>query len=391
MTIVRVLSATAAVALSLSLASCVLEPGSATPEPSQTASSTPSASPVLPEPISIFDVSCQDLVAEASIQSLVGDHGPLETSGVSATYRGMQEAAVLADAGLSCTWPTLVSGLAIPSVKVTALADAEGLFARLKPTLIERPAIYMPAYTEFDLFESTLVECLDYYVGSIGYVCKWQILVDDIWLAIDLGGVPATDVYVPVPRENPDTSLKPIEPIVEGSQSLTFVSAIVETLREAPRRDVNRRSIEIPACTTLVDTSALQVMASGPLEINGDGAPEVLWENPNPATIGDFSMERAGFKQCVVYSPLDHWGVQFRVAPDVNWLLKPPFSVPPGTLSVVEGLGEVYTECYSGEGESGCSLTVVGSGAMIAIYMYDSQDSQISLEVARSVLAALPD
>jgi hypothetical protein len=304
-------------------------------------------------------------------------------------YDGIKEAAVLVDGGLSCKWPTVAStGLSLSRLGVVVLPDAEDLYARAKPSLTAREAAYMEAYTSFDYFDQTLVECTDTYIDYVGYVCRWQVLDDGSWFSIELGGVPETDYRVPIPRESPDTGVKPIEAVVDGSAGLGLVTSIVKSINAAPRTQIDHKSADFPACSSLIDTAALQPLASEPIEaVQNEPLPEqnrALW----PVSSEDFSMERLTFRQCVVYAQSD-WGVQFMVTTSLPWLLAPPFAAPRGTLETIDGLGTVYSSCGAGEDGESCSVTVVSDTAIVSMFMYDSQDPAVPVAVARSVIAAL--
>lgn len=385
---VAILCAIAVASLSVAITGCVPRAPLAVPSLSVSVSPT-LAAPERVDPVSAFDIACSDLASDDEIATVVGEPGAqISPPSASAAYHGALIAAVLADGGMSCEWPTGDTSLSFSRLSVVALPDAAGLYERAKSKLMERPFPWFPSFTSFDYFDGALVECSDYNGWGTSYVCRWHVLVDDVWLAIELGGVPETDYHVPVPRENPDTSRKPIEAVVDGSASLGLITTIVDSISSAPRIVVEHVAAVLPNCSALIDVASLQPLAVSPIEVVRDDEPPELDPAPASESLQLFSMERLGFRHCVV-ATTSEWTVISRVLSDVDWLIEPPFAAPQGTLREVEGLGSVYEFCSGDESGEFCAVTVVGDRAIIAMQLDNSKDSAIPIAVARSILAAL--
>ena|GEM_PF-6776018 len=367
--------------------------GCSTVEPVASPAPTASASPVpesRPDPVSAFAIDCLELGSLAGIAANDGYFAaPLSDARASATYSGFPGATLLADGALSCVWLSGEhEGLWVPLVSVVALPDADEMYSRVKPFLVDRPYPYTDTFSAFDNFDRTIIQCHE--KGElIGMECTWHVLAGDVWLEIVLSRVEASDYRLPSPATYPDNHPKPLKPVVEGSKSLPLVTSIVNAVTNAPRVPVDHVMADFPPCTSLIDMDSIAGLSNEPLNTAPDETPPEQKPIPNAIYLYEFSAERLGFRNVCNVSTLADWSLSFRVTKGLDWVLEPPFSVPDGSVDVVDGLGTTYTYCYADEGGIGCEVTVVSDDIILSMNLRSSHDVSIATIIGAEILDSL--
>lgn len=365
------------------LSGCAAEAPAPGRSPTSSGKPSPSAEVAL-RPVAAFDIGCESVVDPGIASTVVG----AATLAEPAFSLSARRIALLEDGGLSCIWLGSDKQIAL---SVVALPDAADMFDRASVARANPMFPYGPVDTSFDLFDAALVSCDDGTVTS-GYQCTWHVLSGDVWIVVGLTGVPDSDVVVPVPRDNPDTSRKPLVPVAEGSASLVLVESVVASLEQAPRIDVSHRPRDIGSCSELIDAGAigstLGVAISSPQDVID---PDSTLPSAAPhlgGSMADFSMQRLGFAECSIATtdPDSQWSASVSILDDVDWRLEAPYGPPRGTRESFDD-GSLYHECFSDEGGVGCFVTVVSGDTTIVVYLGDSDDLAIVRAIAASVLA----
>jgi hypothetical protein len=359
------------------------------PQPQQSAATAP-----LTDPVSAFAIDCADLVPDDVITAVLGDHqAPVASLNVGASLQGSLVATILQDGGISCTWSRpQAQNSQFAALSVVAIPDAAGFFARAVPVLTKAETKHSPVYTTADAFDATLVKCQDGFVG-VNFVCDWNVLSGDTWIALQLAGMPDGDVSVPTPRSNPDMSLKRLVPVVDGSASLELVTDVVTSLVSAPRNAVNRVSADLPSCTKMLKVSTIQ-----------KGTDFTVAEIASTATLGfdtadlgfiiwSFSLERLGYRKCMVgdADPASSSSPELTVSRNIEWLTSAPYGLSDGKTALqIENLGIAFTECSAGYEEQSCVL-MAQRGDLLLIVRYASEKQlDVAVAIARSVFASVP-
>jgi hypothetical protein len=377
----------------------------ATPITSPSASNSPqpqpqpsATTPPLTDPISAFAIDCAELVPDDVITAVLGDHqAPVASLNVGASVRGSLVAAILQDGGISCTWSRPQDHNALfPALSVVAIPDAADFFDRAVPVLTKAETKHSPVYTSADAFDATLVKCQDGYEG-VNFVCEWSVLSGDTWIALQLAGMPDGDVSVPAPRSNPDTSLKGLVPVVDGSASLELVTDVVTSLASAPRNAVNRVSADLPSCTKMLKISTIQkgtgftvsrIASTASLDFYGSNATADVG-----FAIWNFSFERLGYRQCFVgdADPGAYSSPVLTVSRNIEWLMSAPYGLSDGKTALqVENLGIAFTECTTGIEGEGCVLTAQRGDLLVIVQYAGKKQLDVAVAITRSVFASIP-
>ena len=323
------------------LASCA---GAETDQPSVSPpESTPSAEPTpeaLVPPVSAFDLSCDDLL-DADLSTAVWGEplGLRDGYPIQATPFGLVDAAVLHNGGLSCTWST--DGQIEPELVMMILPEAEESFDVVVDGLTSPPYTYTPA----DIADGAVVACSDAY-SWWGLECVWNAIRDDVWIFAAARYLPAGEATVPSPRDNPDTSRKPLVPTIEGSLVADLVESVLAAVVSAPRTEVPRPGEPAPSCSQLFSSaSAITVLdgrpvRGGPIEFTADSMPRT--RQSTIGSMGFASADRLGYVECFVDDSASRIATTVVVAPESAWLFdQTRYRAPVSS----EQVGEVTVWC----------------------------------------------
>jgi hypothetical protein len=374
------------------------------------ATPTPSAEPaVATRPISAFPIDCADVVSDETVSATVGEHDPVVQHQLPRVSTiSMAEVAVEQDGGLWCEWHRPIeSGDQRIALRIIAIPDAAADFGRIRPSLMKPADLFAARFAHVEAFDDTFIRCDESTLSDpstpaetrnvVG--CSWHVLAGNTWLAVDVDGVPSSDYRVPVPRNNPDTSAKPLVPVVDGSASLALITTVVSSLESVSRDIPDTSQPAMPDCPALIDRKRVQSSLSMKIKAIKPAASAV---HPSASTnvseaLAAYSAERVGNRRCAVSENrgFGSWTALVTVARSAPWLADElTMNADASMVSAVEGLGTVIADCSDGadefEGYPTCYMAVLGSGGdVVYVFIADSDDPLIGIEIARSALLTL--
>lgn len=334
----RVSVVTAGLLMAL-LASCAAPVSEAPPvvAPSVEASSP---APLKP-PVAAFDVSCGDLVSAERMTTVWGE--PLILGDppytITDTTYGLSEAAFLHNGGLSCAWTH--GEQRETALTIMLLPEAADAFTTVASGLIAEPYSYSSA----PVGDGAVVACSDAYTW-LGLVCTWNARQDDVWIFLSASFLPAGEATIPIPRDNPDTSRKPLVPTIDGSLVADIVAGAVDTVVRAPRVEVPRPTLAAPSCSDLFSSPSAEALLNGrsvtggPVQFTAESVGTT--NQVSQGSMGPVSAQRLGYVQCTVADGAGELAFSVMVAPDADWIFgHPRYLAPTDPIRV----GEVAAWC----------------------------------------------
>ncbi|MBX9470943.1 hypothetical protein [Microcella sp.] len=305
--------------------------------------STPTAEPtpeVLVPPVSAFDLSCDDLLNPDLSSAVWGEPLSLRDGyPIQATPSGLVDAAVLHNGGLSCTWST--DGQIEPELVMMILPEAEEAFAVVVDGLTSPPYTYIPA----ELADGAVVACSDNY-SWWGLECVWNAIRDDVWIFAAARYLPAGEATVPSPRDNPDTSRKPLVPTTEGSLVADIVESALAAVVGASRAEVPRPAEPSPTCAELFSSASASTLLDdrpvrgGTIEFTAESLGRT--NQSSTGSMGFASADRLGYVECVVADSASRKAITVVAAPEAAWVFDQPNYLAPASSETV---GEVTVWC----------------------------------------------
>ncbi len=295
----------------------------------------------LEPPVAAFDVSCDELVAAEDMTEVWGE--PLVAGGrlypITDTPFGLYEAAQLHNGGLTCAWTR--AGQLETALSIMLLPDATEAFSTVASGLIAEPYSYSSA----SVGDSAVVACSD-ADEWLGLVCTWNARQDDVWIFLSARFLPAGEATIPTPRENPDTSRKPLVPTIEGSLIAGIVASALDTVVSAPRAEVPRPTAPAPPCAELFSSpsaSALlngRSLTGGPVQFSEDSVGST--NQVSQGSMGPVSAQRLGYVLCSVADGESELAFTVMAAPEADWIFgHPRYLSPTDPLQI----GDVTTWC----------------------------------------------
>lgn len=350
---------TVGVALSVLLSGCAAESAPSavpTPTPSESGSERPEPGSV---PVPSFALECADVV-DASVLSALYGTTIVERDPVPLTAADDPLIALIQDGALVCEWAPAGAPAFAHVLRVTLIENAPDAFAVITSTLAAAPLSYHVRD------ESSVVLAASCRDSAGGADCHWSAASSRVWIEASFQSLPLTDVIVPDPRENADTSIKPLEINFDSSTSSALVRTAL-TVAESAASVLQPLLPNRRACSEVAPATAPEIAALGAPVVD---LPPTIGSTSAYSTIGQWalSLERQGVTRCTVTT-----GAGVRLAlvsiPNAAWT--------DGTVSLVE-------TCWI-DGSTGCTLGTVEQGTLLIV----SQDGSADPAVARSVLVAM--
>ncbi len=363
----------AVLAMAVVLTSC------APPEPEVAAESAPTPAPtpsatVVP-PVSAFDLECDDLVQPELMTAVWGESLQThETRPLSVAPSNLIDASVLHDGALSCSWA--LEGEGESALTLVALPQAEAAWSVAADTLVAAPY----GYARAPLADGAVVGCDD-SISWWGLACVWNATLDDVWIFVGARFLPESEATVPSPRDNPDTSRKPLEPTTEGSLVGAIVDNALTMLAGAPRAEVPRPTQTAPDCAELFSSpSGVSLLdgrepRGGRVEFSGDSLSRT--NQYLGGAMGFVSAERLGYVECHLPDSASQLAVSVAAAPEADWIFEQPgYHFP----SPAEHIGSVTVSCA----EYSCLAFAVVDGTVLTA---ETSSGEVGVDIARDAAA----
>jgi len=304
---------------------------------------TPTEPPVIetpaPEalkpPVSGFSLTCDELVSPETVGAIWAEELRSEAiAGVHLTPSGLIGSAILHDGALSCRWFTGDDPLAA-RLTIIALPESNAAWETISDTLLAPPYDWTPA----SVGDSSAVSCDD--SNSVaGLECLWNATQDDVWVFVGARNLPATEATIPVPRDNPDTSRKPLIPTIEGSTIAAIVAESLDNLVAADRRVVPRPATAAPDCGELfssesgVEFLAGRQLRGGRVELTTDSVGRTSQSQGGAMVFA--SAQRLGYTECLLPESTTEIPVHVVVAPEAEWAIGYPSLYPAAGYETVD-------------------------------------------------------
>lgn len=341
--------------------------------PPAVAPSVEASSPApLEPPAAAFDLSCDDLVSPEQMTAVWGE-ALRKSPGypLTATPSGLLDAALLHNGGLFCAWSGSAQDETV--LTITVLPDAAEAFA----VAVDALAASTVPPTEAPLADRAVVECSDAYEW-LGVVCAWNAQRGDVWLYAAANFLPSSEVTVPSPRDNPDSSRKPLVPTTDDSLMAAIVEGALDAVVDASRVEVPRPAAPAPTCEELFAGPTAVALLDGRVVQGGRvvfGVSSVEGTNRlTQGAMGPASADRLGYTRCVVGDGPNQPAVIVGVAPEADWIFDQQRYLAP---TAVEQVGDVTVWCV----EYSCSAMATNGDSLLTA---ETSTGEIPVEEARA-------